>query len=63
MDNIINNLPTLVIVIVGFFLIKKVTSLIFKILTIVAIIGLGYYVYQGGDMTVFTNIIDKVVGG
>ena len=60
MDNIIANITTIIAVVVGLFVIKKITGLIFKLIFGAVVVGFIYYVYNGGDVEPINSVLRTI---
>jgi hypothetical protein len=56
-----NELSTVLTVIVGLIIFKKITGLIFKIIFLIILIGIAFYVYNGGMMDLLPPEITSLI--
>lgn len=56
-----NELSTVFTVIIGLIIFKKITGLIFKIIFLIILIGIAFYVYNGGMMDLLPPEITSLI--
>lgn len=55
------NLTAIITVIVGLFVVKKITGFIFKLIFGAVLVGFLYYVYNGGSLDAVNEFINSVM--